>query len=253
MTAPILPGCEPLVAEGSNLGVLVLHGFTGSPASMRSLAEGFAERGYTVEMPLLPGHGTDLVDMIPTRWADWYGEADAAYGRLSARCERVAVVGLSMGGGLSLALAEHHRDVAALGLVNPMCQPVSAELREGIDALLESGVEYFDSIGSDIAKEDTSELSYPGTPLEAVKSLSIAMETVHADLGKVVAPTLVLTSVQDHVVPPETAAAILEKVSGPVRQILLEKSYHVATMDFDQPLVEAEIFAHIAEHLGANS
>ena len=253
MTAPILPGCEPLVAEGSSLGVLVLHGFTGSPASMRSLAEGFAARGYTVEMPLLPGHGTDLVDMIPTRWADWYGEADAAYGRLAARCERVAVVGLSMGGGLSLALAEAHQEIAALGLVNPMCQPLAAELREGIDALLESGLEHFDSIGSDIAKPDISELGYPGTPLEAAKSLSFAMETVHADLSNIVAPTLVLTSRQDHVVPPDTAAAIVERVSGPVRQVLLENSYHVATMDFDQALVEAEIFAHIAEHLGANS
>jgi carboxylesterase len=253
MTAPVLFGCEPLVAEGSNLGVLVLHGFTGSPASMRSLAEGFAARGYTVEMPLLPGHGTDLADMIPTRWADWYGEADAALGRLFTRCERVAVVGLSMGGGLSLALAEQHRDIAALGLVNPMCQPLVAELREGIDALLESGLEYFDSIGSDIAKQDVSELGYPGTPLEAAKSLSFAMETVHADLSNIVAPTLVLTSRQDHVVPPDTAAAIVERVSGPVRQVLLENSYHVATMDFDQALVEAEIFAHIAEHLGANS
>jgi carboxylesterase len=220
---------------------------------MRSLAEGFAARGYSVEMPLLPGHGTDLVDMIPTRWSDWYGEANAAYGRLAAKCQKVAVVGLSMGGGLSLALAEEHREVAALGLVNPMCQPLAQELREGIDALLESGLEYFDSIGSDIAKADTTELSYPGTPLEAAKSLSGAMETVQANLGSIVAPTLVLTSLQDHVVPPETAQAILDGVAGPVRQILLEQSYHVATMDFDQPLVEEAIFAHVAEHLGVSA
>ncbi len=241
-----------MVANGSNLGVLVLHGFTGSPASMRSLAEGFAQRGYTVEMPLLPGHGTDLADMIPTRWDDWYGEAHAAYHRLLDRCDAVAVVGLSMGGGLTLALAEEHPEIPAIGLVNPMCMPLTAELLEGIDALLEAGVESFESIGSDIAKPDTSELSYPGTPLEAAKSLSKGMETVEANLSKIVSPALVLTSLQDHVVPPESAATLLAGVSGPVRQILLEQSYHVATMDFDQELVETELFAHVAEHLGAN-
>ena len=58
--------------------MLVLHGFTGSPQSMRPLAEAMAKAGFTVELPLLPGHGTSLDDMVPTRWADWSGAAEAA-------------------------------------------------------------------------------------------------------------------------------------------------------------------------------
>ena len=70
MTAPVQPGCEPFSASGGPDGVLVLHGFTGSPHSMRPIAEQLANRGYTVELPLLPGHGTAITDLIPMRWED---------------------------------------------------------------------------------------------------------------------------------------------------------------------------------------
>jgi len=57
----------------------VLHGFTGNPQSMRGLAVALADAGLTVEMPLLPGHGTAVEDMVPTRWEHWSGAAEAAY------------------------------------------------------------------------------------------------------------------------------------------------------------------------------
>ncbi len=250
MAHPILPGCEPLSVAGSDLGVLVVHGFTGSPVSMRSFADGFVSRGYSVEMPLLPGHGTHIDDMVPTRWEDWYGAAEAAYLDLASRCRAVAVVGLSMGGGISLALAENHANVAALGLVNPMVLPLSQDLLDGIDLLLESGLEVFEAIGGDIAMEGVTEASYDGNPLRAGRSLSDAMETVSANLGAITCPVLVCTSVQDHVVPPASADLILSDVSGPVRQVLLERSYHVATLDYDRELLEAEIFAHVDAVLG---
>lgn len=249
MAHPILPGCEPLSVQASDLGVLVVHGFTGSPVSMRPLAQRFVDRGYSVEMPLLPGHGTALEDMVPTRWEDWYGAAEAALLDLAGRCRAVAVVGLSMGGGLSLALAEHH-DVAALGLINPMCAPLATELVEGISMLLEAGLETIEAIGGDIAKPGVTEASYDGNPLRAAESLSNAMVDVQANLGSITCPVLVVTSVQDHVVPPATAQFILDGVAGPVRQVLLERSYHVATLDYDADVVEAEIVAHVEAALG---
>ena len=66
----VLEGAEPFSAAGGPVGVLVVHGFTGSPGSMRALAEGVAAAGHTVELPLLPGHGTTVDDMLQTSWAD---------------------------------------------------------------------------------------------------------------------------------------------------------------------------------------
>ena len=96
----IIPGCEPWSADGGRQGVLVLHGFTGNPQSMRGLAEAFAAAGFAVELPLLPGHGTSVDDMIDTAWPDWSAAAEAAYADLAARVDRVVVAGLSSGAGL---------------------------------------------------------------------------------------------------------------------------------------------------------
>src|SRR5436309_9351601 len=91
---PVLPGAEPFSAPGGPHGVLVLHGFTGCPQSMRGLAEAFAGAGFAVELPRLPGHGTSLDDMLGTGWSDWSGHAEATYSDLAARCDKVVVAGL---------------------------------------------------------------------------------------------------------------------------------------------------------------
>ena len=89
MTPPILPGAEPYSAAGDARGALVLHGFTGNPQSMRGLALALAGAGLTVELPLLPGHGTAIADMVSTRWEDWSAAAEAAYTELAARSDGV--------------------------------------------------------------------------------------------------------------------------------------------------------------------
>ena len=128
---------------------------------MRGLALALAGAGLTVELPLLPGHGTAIADMVPTRWEDWSAAADAAYLELAARCESVVVVGLSMGGTLSVWLGERHPEIAALVLVNPLIQPPDADTVAFIDAMIEGGDEVAPGIGSDIALEGAVESAYP--------------------------------------------------------------------------------------------
>ncbi len=99
--ADLIPGAEPWSHQGGPAGALVLHGFTGNPGSMRGVAEALADAGFTVDLPLLPGHGTKIDDMIPTGFADWSAHAEARYQDLASRCEQVVVVGLSMGGALT--------------------------------------------------------------------------------------------------------------------------------------------------------
>ena len=246
MTSNIQPGCEPFSATGSPNGVLVLHGFTGNPQSMRPLAEVIANQGYRVELPRLPGHGTTLDDMMTTNWEDWSGAAEACFDELAATCEQVALVGLSMGGGLCAWLAERKSDIKGLVLINPLVKPPVHEMVDGLNQLIEAGVETIESIGSDIKKEGSKEASYEATPLRCVQSLFGGVTHVYENLGRITAPALVLSSRDDHVVTSDNGEAIEELAGGPVERIWLEDSYHVATLDNDAPFIESVTVSFLA-------
>ncbi len=250
MEAAVIPGAEPWSAVGGSHGVLVLHGFTGNPESMRPLAGALAAAGLTVELPLLPGHGTSVDDMLPTRWEDWSAAAASEYESLATRCRRVAVVGLSMGGTLTCWLAEHHPEIAGIAVVNPLIQAPDQEFRLGIVSLVEAGTEVFDGIGSDIKKEGVVESAYPDTPLAAALSLFEGVDAVQARLGDIHCPTLLFSSREDHVVEPGSGDVLASSVGGPLERIHLENSYHVATLDWDAPLIEQRVVEFALEVLG---
>ena len=231
--AAVMEGAEPFSTEGGPQGVLVLHGFTGNPQSMRGLAEAFAEAGFTTELPLLPGHGTAVEDMLPTRWDDWWSAADAAYRSLAARCERVVVAGLSMGGTLACRLSAEHPDVAGMVAVNPLVEPPAPSFIDIVRGSLEAGVDVIPGVGGDIAKPGVTESAYEGTPTAAILSLFDAVSDLQPRLGAIACPVLLFTSRQDHVVPPSSSEHLLRSVSGPVEHVWLDKSFHVATLDYD--------------------
>ncbi len=216
----------------------MLHGFTGNPSSMRFIAKRCADEGFSVALPRLPGHGTSLEDMMTTSWDDWSSASLEAYDALSERCERVAVLGLSMGGGLCAFVAQERQSVAGCVFINPLVKPASDEVVDGIEQLLDAGVSTFESIGSDIKKEGTVESSYEATPLAAAKSLFNGIRGVYERLDLVRAPSLLLCSREDHVVSADNGDDLVARVGGPIERVWLENSYHVATIDNDQELVE---------------
>jgi len=242
---PVLPGCEPWSSPGGGPhGALVLHGFTGSPVSMRPLAEALADVGFAVALPRLPGHGTDTADMVETGWDDWLTEAERALEALQARTPdgRVVVVGLSMGGALTAALAQGHAELAGIVLINaPVAAP--AELAAAVEEMLAGGMEVMDSVGGDIADPDADEASYDETPLRPLLTMIVAGQDVRARLPEVTIPALVITSRQDHVVNPGDSDILAAELGGPVEQIWLEKSFHVATLDYDRAEVESATVA----------
>ncbi|MER0445157.1 alpha/beta hydrolase [Streptomyces sp. NPDC006711] len=242
---PVLPGAEPFRHEGGEVGVLLCHGFTGSPQSLRPWADHLAERGFTVSLPLLPGHGTRWQDMQLTGWQDWYAEVDRALCELLERCSRVFVFGLSMGGALALRLAAKHGDaVAGLVLVNPgnKVHGLAAHALPVVRHLVPSTK----GIASDIAKEGSREIGYDRVPLHAAHSLRTFFTLVDGELPQVTQPLVILHSPQDHVVPPADTARILSRVSSTdVKEILLEQSYHVATLDHDAERIFEESLAFI--------
>jgi carboxylesterase len=245
------PGAEPFSADGGPIGVVVSHGFTGSPASMRPWAEHLAAAGYTVRLPRLPGHGTNWRDANSTRWPDWYGEIEHAYDELSERCEQVFAFGLSMGGTLVTRLAEQKpTGVAGLVLVNPSygTDRVDAKLARYIAWAVPSRP----SIGGDIKKPGPPEPAYDRTPVKAFVSLQNLWRVVLADLHKVTAPVLLLRSRVDHVVEPTSGRLLIAgATSTSVREIILEDSYHVATLDNDAPFIFESSVEFIAEHVGS--
>ncbi|OLR95161.1 alpha/beta hydrolase [Actinokineospora bangkokensis] len=234
---PAVAGAEGFAHDGSSeVGVVLSHGFTGSPFSVRPWAEHLVAQGCSVRVPLLPGHGTDWREMNRTTWPQWYGELERAHDELAARCDVVFACGLSMGGALALRLAQQRQDLAGLVLVNPSVMSLRKDIR--FVPLLSKVVASVAPISDDIAKPGVSEHAYPRTPLRALASLTRLWAAVRADLPKVTQPLLLLHSAVDHVVEPENAAVILAEVgSTDATEVVLEHSYHVATLDHDAPLI----------------
>jgi carboxylesterase len=228
---------HPFAADGGRVGVLLSHGFTGSPASMRPWGEFLASHGLTVRVPRLPGHGTTWQEMNRTGWQDWYAEAEAALDELLERCDHVFVAGLSMGGCLALRLAEQRtRDVTAVILVNPAVASENRQLKA--IPVLKWAVASRPGIGNDIKKPGVDEHCYSRVPLKALHSMMQMWTVTRDDLPKVSQPVLLFRSAEDHVVEPLSARIIAARVSSrDIDEHVLEDSYHVATLDNDAPAI----------------
>ena len=236
-TPAVVAGSEPFTADGGPHGALVLHGFTGDGTSVRPLSDALAAAGFAVEQPLLPGHGTDVADLYDARWEHWYGAAEAAYDQhRRAQADRIVVVGLSMGGALASVLAADHPEISGIAVINPAVK-VNPEMRATVDELLSAGGTEIPGIGSDIAAPDVEESAYADTPLAPLLSLFDAAERFGPRIGEITCPALVLTSREDHVVPPTDSEHLVAHLGGPVEHVWLERSYHVATLDHDRDVI----------------
>lgn len=239
------PGAEPFAFDGSGelrrAGVLVLHGFTGSPVSMRPWAEHLAAAGLAVRLPRLPGHGTTWQELAQTRWQDWYAEAERAFEELAARCDDVFVVGLSMGGTLTLRLAEQHAGTGpgtVRGVVTVNASLVTPDPRVRVLPVLKHLLASLPGIGNDTKKPGVDEGAYSRVPLKALAAVLELQRLTVADLGRVTCPVLAYRSQVDHVVAPASGELLRTRTSsGLVEERVLRDSYHVATLDNDAPSI----------------
>lgn len=245
---PPNPYDAPFSAPGGRTGVLLLHGFTGAPESMRPWGDHLAAEGYAVEVPRLPGHATTWQQMNRTSWTDWYAEASLSLDRLLTRCDEAFVAGLSMGGGLALRLAEQRPDdIAGLILVNPSIATTDRRLLA--IPMLKRFRGSVRGIKSDIKKAGVGEPGYDRVPLKALDSLRAMWRVTRDDLPKVTAPLLLFRSVEDHVVQPLSAQLVLQQVSSrDVTERMLDNSYHVAVLDNDAPSIFSQSAEFISKH-----
>jgi carboxylesterase len=235
VTDPVLPGAEPFEADSGPLGVLLLHGFGGSPASLRPIAEWFCEQGASVRLPRLPGHGTSVDDLACTRWPAWADEAERALDGLVDRCERVAALGHSMGASLALHLAARRPgDVAALALANPY-------LRDRRLLLVPIGRWFVRSTGAGPTDSRSGAMDpgrYDRRPVPAIVTLRDFLRVVDRELPRVRAPIAIFTSTIDHEIPAGSAERILARVgSQHTERIACPNSYHALPLDPDAAML----------------
>jgi carboxylesterase len=252
---PVMPGAEAYASEGGPTGVLLCHGFTGTPQSLRPWAEYLASAGLSVSLPRLPGHGTTWQEMARTRWEDWFAEVDRAFDELQSRSGEIFVMGLSMGACLALRLAElRGAAVRGLVLVNPS---LTADSKLFLFVpVLKHVVPSIKGIASDIKKAGMTETGYDRTPVKAIATLPGLWRTTQQHLTELTQPMLVFHSAADHVVGPASVHLLTSTLpAGQVEIRELADSYHVATLDNDAEAIFAGSleFVRVHSHAGRAS
>ena len=227
------------IGSGKNksIGVLLVHGFTGSPASMRPWAEYLNQKGYTVRVPLLPGHGTKPEDLNEVTWDQWPAKVEAELEELFKSCSKVFICGLSMGGGTTLNVATRlSQKLSGIILVNPMIHV--AFIGPEVAFFLSRFQKLRNSVGDDIKRPGVTEWGYDALPTRGVYQLLKMLKYTRSRLHDVTVPMQLFHSVDDHTLPVSNTEIIMKGVGSRVKQrIELTNSYHVATMDYDAEII----------------
>lgn len=242
-----------LVGNGE-VGVVCIHGFTGTPYEMRFLGEQLAAAGFGALGLLLPGHGTSVADLARTPWQAWADAVAAACDAMAARHRRVAVVGESLGGLLALHAAAHRPELAAVatlaaplwldGLAGRFARWAAAGRIDWLGALPKLG-------GADVrdraVKRDAP--GYRALPVRGIAELAAFMDVVRDELPRVRQPVLVVHGRHDHTAPVACAREIAARTRA-VRTRILERSYHLIALDVERDVVAAEVIAFLRRHAG---
>lgn len=230
----------------SDVGILLVHGFTGSPASMRPWAHFLNEQGYTVRVPRLPGHGREWQDLNKVSWREWPTKIEGELAILQKSCKKVFIFGLSMGGGTTLNVAEKH-SVDGIVLVNPMIHIRGQLIRFApLISLIQPGRS---SVGDDIKKPGITEWGYDVLPTKGVVQLNKLLKATRAALKSAKAPLLLFHSQDDHVLPVSNTEIIMNEIgSAEKERVELFNSYHVANLDYDAEIIFEKSLEFIRRH-----
>jgi carboxylesterase len=204
---------------------------------MRPWAEFLLSKGYTVRVPLLPGHGTKPQDLNEVKWQEWPAKVQGELEELFKSCDQVFLAGLSMGGGTSLYVTEENNDrLSGLILVNPMIHVPFVSAPVGY--VLSRFQKLRTSVGNDIKRPGITEHGYDALPTRGIHQLLIMLKKTRQNLSKVTVPVQLFHSVEDHTLPVSNTEIIMAGL-GSVNKTLIEliKSYHVATLDYDQEVI----------------
>ena len=244
-----IPNSAGFTLSGGKIGVLVIHGFTGSPVTIKPWANYLNQIGYTVSAPCLPGHGSTWQEMNQTSWQDWYEAVEQSFLELKSKCDRVFVAGFSMGGALALRLSQiRGSEIEGLLLLNPSVHDRRWFLK--LTPILKLIIPSLKKGPTDIAAPNPPLHSYGRTPLKALDSLRKLWQLVERDLYLIDLPVMVAYSINDHAVDPENSMTVIDNIfSVDIREVIFEKSFHNVPLDYDADLLNLESKAFIEDVL----
>lgn len=229
-------GQSRLLPAGAH-GVLLIHGFTGSPSEMSLLASHLHKHNYTTYSVRLPGHSTTVEDLATTQYRQWLGAVEDGYHALNDRCEKVSVVGMSMGGLLALYLA-HSFDVHKLvSLATPIY------IRDKRLPLLQlySLFRQYVTKKQRVYNIDVH-IRYDKIPIKAVGEMIKLMEYVKPLLPQITSRCLVMQSAVEHTLKPESAEYIYSNIGSIDKQLVWKyHSGHMLILDKEREAVFEDI------------
>ncbi len=249
-TEPV-PQKNQRTSQKPKVGVLLVHGLNGSRHDMQELSDLFYAQGMVTENILLPGHGSQVRDMLPLGWPEWAEAVRAELHALKQHCDLVFLVGHSLGGALCLHAAAHE-EVA--GIV-AMCAPITMrpwmvpmiQLAKRVAPLLPTLRE---DIRDPEARRRYTRDVYRWTPMAPVESMLRFLPQLRGELAQITAPALVMISVRDHVVPARDGRQIYRLLGSKEKHLVtLHRSYHVIMKDHDREEVFAKTIAFVQRHV----
>lgn len=233
------------------VGVLLVHGLNGGRSDMAELETVLQERGWLTNNMLLPGHGTRVGDLIPIGWEEWTQAVQQELRDLKQRCDVVFLVGLSLGGALSLHVAAHEE---VTGIVT-MCAPLHMHaLTRHAVRIIKHVTPLLPTIREDVrdpeARRRYTRDVYRWTPMRPVESMLQFLPKLRAELPSITVPALVMTSIHDHVVPARDGREIYRLLGSQEKHLVtFHRSYHVILKDHDREEVFSKTTAFIQRHV----
>lgn len=239
-TSMRLPESFLFRSEQQEIGVLLIHGFTGSTAELRPLGKHLNQAGYTVHAPLLKGHGVTPEEMRSTTWIDWLVSSKEGYDRLEAEgCKNIIVIGLSMGGLLALKIAQY---APVLGIATLSAPIKVRDKRIGLSEYLQYVLPYKKRRKKKAEHIERELYILDRTPLNCVVSLSKLMKNVQKVLPHLTQPILIVQSGMDETVDPCSAELLYNRIGSKQKEIIcFENSGHIITLDKERDKLFEEL------------
>ena len=252
----IISTAEPFFLPGGPIGCVLVHGFTGSPKEMRMLGEHLHQHGHSVLGVRLAGHATDMGDMIHSRYGDWLASVEDGYHLMRPHCQQIFLMGLSMGGVLSLVQASRLPVDGVVAMSTPYYFPVTWARRFPWLIRLISPFMQTRKKGEGIwfsPELEASHVHYPRDPVRSGYELFQLIEEMKTALPKITVPSLVIHSKDDQAISIENAEQIYQRLGSPQKElVLVDHANHVITRDGDTSRVFNPITRFINNSLKPN-
>jgi len=233
---------KSIFIKKSAKGILMLHGFTASPNDFRHYADRLSSQRYTVSVPLLKGHGTDVEDLHRVNWYDWFSDVKRAYFQLNEHCQKIVVLGQSIGGTLALHLASHYKTDGLVLLAPGLFFKNKATRAISIISKVKKYIDKTD--GPDIMNPVSrrNAVGYTKIPTQSINEVARLFKHVKEDLAEVSSPVLIFHSIKDHVIEYKSSEYIYKNISSKKKRLqTLYNSYHVLSLDNEKNIILKEI------------